>query len=290
MQRFLKTTSVLPPRSPSANRSTNAELWHDKSAAILSYAKQVRNRELINCARRIIARAYRQMGVLLREFDGRGKSSKNVVRLDFARRPTRREAAAAANITPTQQEMAMRIAEITLSDFEETVESSDDVPGPTALARLSRSALRTTDSSKTETMRTHTSKAELAAQWRRRFEVDLMDSIVRLGRTMAAMASHDAANRCDIAQVARKLYAEHSDHLAKAIDCVAQLRVGVEKTETHSSERHGSAVAPCVSLNMCLPALFDVVNPAAAGRGVARATSTLRASFSRTSSASLGGS
>ncbi len=43
--------------------------WADKAQALASYAKQANNREMYNTALRIIARAYRRCGQLLKEIE-----------------------------------------------------------------------------------------------------------------------------------------------------------------------------------------------------------------------------
>ncbi|MGO8915282.1 MAG: hypothetical protein ACLQJR_05190 [Stellaceae bacterium] len=118
-------------------RVDEAAAWADKAAALSSYARQVRDRELEAMARRIRARAIRRCGELLRlipECRGRRRD----LRPDRAV-GARTQAATDAGLSESQYKLAIRLSKIEAIEFEAAIEA----PNPPGCARLAgRAALR----------------------------------------------------------------------------------------------------------------------------------------------------
>jgi hypothetical protein len=123
--------------------------WQDKAAAIASYARQANDHMLENYARRIQARAARQCGKLLSEYDAR--RSKNVGTVVLSRSaaedrfetvritsPSRTQAANEAGLSERQRITATRIARVPDEKFEAAVE----VEKPLTLTKIADLAPR----------------------------------------------------------------------------------------------------------------------------------------------------
>src|SRR5262249_450125 len=107
----------------------------NKMAALASYARQLRDRELENCALRIKNRAARRTGELLLEIArASGRQPKNGGALP---RFTRTQAARDGGLSIHQQRTALGIARIPEVVFEGHVES-EHPPGTSALVRITR--------------------------------------------------------------------------------------------------------------------------------------------------------
>jgi hypothetical protein len=118
-------------------RVDEARAWSDRAAAIASYARQAKDDELENHARRIRARAVRRMGELLLNYDARGGDrSKNATPPIFAP-PSRAQAAAAAGVSKHESIQATRIASLPSERFEAAIEARK-VPGSVKLAQMAR--------------------------------------------------------------------------------------------------------------------------------------------------------
>ena len=101
--------------------------WADKAEALASYARQAKNKTLLETAQRIQVRALRRCGELIREIE-----PKSGARTDLepdAAAGTRSQAARDAGLSPRQQATTLRIASVPAEQFEVQVESS---PPPTA--------------------------------------------------------------------------------------------------------------------------------------------------------------
>lgn len=90
--------------------------WADRAEALSSYARQINDATLRALADRIQARAVRRAGELLKPFDGRGNSNGSDT-------ISQRQAAKQANLSLRQQRTAVRVADISPEEFEQTVES-----------------------------------------------------------------------------------------------------------------------------------------------------------------------
>ena len=105
--------------------------WADKAAALVSYAKQAKDKTLQNHAQRIQLRALRRVGELLAEIEpskgGRPKATDGTV----SSLSDRQQAAQDAGLSERQHATALRIAHVPEQQFEEQVESS---PAPTVTA------------------------------------------------------------------------------------------------------------------------------------------------------------
>jgi hypothetical protein len=106
--------------------------WSDKAAALASYAKQAKDDELLNHARRIQIRAVDRMGELLKAIPAQpGKRTDLEPGRDA---PTRLQTGAGAGLSKDQAVTAVRVNNVPRDAFERQVES--DKPATiTALAR-----------------------------------------------------------------------------------------------------------------------------------------------------------
>ena len=116
--------------------------WSDKAVALASYARQMRDQELVNLAKRIHGRAVRRCGELLREVDGWGEhwKPKRESRKDgtvLSSPPTRKELADSAGLSERQQKTAIQVARVPEADFEAAVES-EDPPSVTKLGEMGK--------------------------------------------------------------------------------------------------------------------------------------------------------
>jgi hypothetical protein len=106
--------------------------WANRMEALSSYAAQSEDgTELRKMCDRIQARAIRQCGKLLREFDGRKALTQKAAEGLLSRR----EAAEQAGLSDRQQKSAGRVANVPEAKFERLVES-DNPPSVTKLAQL----------------------------------------------------------------------------------------------------------------------------------------------------------
>ena len=96
--------------------------------------------------------------------------------------------------------------------------------------------------SRSETRTTHTSEADLAEMWRKRFIGDLLDGLVSLGSTIMSMESHTKARHGDADGVVEMIfYAENVRHLPavrKAIDFVELFKSALKKAERAKPRLH----------------------------------------------------
>jgi hypothetical protein len=106
--------------------------WADRAAALASYARQANDPELLNFANRIRARAFRKVGELLLEYDGRGRAKSGGPPIF-----SRGEAAGAAGISRHTALTAVRVAQVPQDQFETLVESPKP-PGTTRLAEVGK--------------------------------------------------------------------------------------------------------------------------------------------------------
>lgn len=113
--------------------------WSDKAVALASYARQVRDHELVTLAQRINGRAVRRCGELLREADGRGEHRKSKTTGDdsSSKPPSRKDLAKSAGMSERQQATATQVARIPEEEFEEAIES-ESPPSVTKLAEMGK--------------------------------------------------------------------------------------------------------------------------------------------------------
>lgn len=118
--------------------------WADKAIALASYARQCKDEDLINLAKRIHGRAIRRCGQLMKELEpkhGANTPPRNGAKGPEADRAgtrpiqvlTRKAAGEAAGLSDSQRKTAIRVANVPAEDFERQVES-DDPPTVTKLA------------------------------------------------------------------------------------------------------------------------------------------------------------
>jgi hypothetical protein len=113
--------------------------WSDRAAALASYARQSRDRELEAMAKRIRARAVRRAGELLQDIPTcRGRRFD--LRPDLEAVGARTQAARQAGMSVSQQKTAVRLAKIPADEFEAAVEAADP-PGLAGRAALRPPAL-----------------------------------------------------------------------------------------------------------------------------------------------------
>ena len=136
----------LPERYEAAKRAVaechrvdECKEWSDRAVALASYARPVRDHELVTLAQRINGRAVRRCGELLREADGRGehRKSKTDGGDSSSNPPSRKELAESAGISERQQVTATRVARIPEDEFEAAVDSPDP-PSVTKLAEMGK--------------------------------------------------------------------------------------------------------------------------------------------------------
>jgi hypothetical protein len=97
--------------------------WHDKAAALASYAKQAKDDELRQMAVRIQARAIHRAGELLKEIEP-GQGARDGKRQEGDLPPlTRTQAAENAGLSEHQRKTALRIAGLSREEFESAIES-----------------------------------------------------------------------------------------------------------------------------------------------------------------------
>ena len=136
----------LPERYEAAKRAVaechrvdECKEWSDRAVALASYARQMRDQELVNLAKRINGRAVRRCGELLREADGRGehRKSRTVPGHSSSKPPSRKELAKSAGLSEYQQATATQVARIPEEEFEAAVES-EDPPSVKKLAEMGK--------------------------------------------------------------------------------------------------------------------------------------------------------
>jgi hypothetical protein len=120
------------------SRIDECKSWSDKAAALASYARQAKDQSLCVMAERIHARAVRRCGELLKQVPS-GQGSKNQYGELRDGSVTRQEAARNAGLSERQKVMALRVASVLGSTFEDLVES-DSPPNVTRFAELGRNA------------------------------------------------------------------------------------------------------------------------------------------------------
>jgi hypothetical protein len=114
--------------------------WNDKAAALASYARQAGDFQLENMARRLRARAYRRMGIMLGEIeDGRHNApGRPAVKPQGPHvKSGRRGAGEAAGLSRHQIRNAVRVSAVPHDQFERAVES-DRPPSIEALAQAGK--------------------------------------------------------------------------------------------------------------------------------------------------------
>lgn len=123
------TTSATLPQKYTAVTKALAECvrideckdWSDKSAALASYARQAKDRDLLRMAKRIQARAMRRVGELLKEV-APGRNQHDAGACGDA--PTSRsDAAHRAGLSRDQKVTALRVASVPEIEFERQIES-----------------------------------------------------------------------------------------------------------------------------------------------------------------------
>lgn len=132
------STAKLPATYAAAKRAISqcasideCKDWSDKAAALASYAKQAKDSQLEQMARRIRARATRRAGELLRQVGSHG--GKRNEQVDGAVHLTRSRAALDAGLSERQAKTAQRLANVPDEVFEEMVESNATI---TAIAEI----------------------------------------------------------------------------------------------------------------------------------------------------------
>lgn len=111
--------------------------WADKAAALASYARQQRDKSLVNLAMRVQVRATRRIGELLAEFDGRGRPAEN--KDGTVPNLSQEDAADRAGLSERQRKTAGRVAKVPTAQFEALVEG-DEPPTVGELAELGKAS------------------------------------------------------------------------------------------------------------------------------------------------------
>ena len=111
--------------------------WADKAAALASYAKQANDDELMKMATRIRDRAIRRAGELLKQIAPAKNQHAASARVG-ARPSSRKEAAAAAGLSPHQHKQAIRVADVPEREFESQVESNK----PPTISQLAQQGIK----------------------------------------------------------------------------------------------------------------------------------------------------
>jgi hypothetical protein len=114
------------------SRIDECQTWANKAEAMASYARQSEDTTLHKMADRIQARAIRRCGELLKQIE----PAKN----QHGRAPTRAQAAEDAGLSEHQRKTALRVANVSMDEFERQVEG-DNPPTVTALADQGRKTL-----------------------------------------------------------------------------------------------------------------------------------------------------
>jgi hypothetical protein len=97
--------------------------WHDKAAALASYAKQAKDDELRQMALRVQARAIHRAGELLQEIPPAYGANQNIRAGDHLNVITRAQAAEDAGLSEHQRKTALRVAGLSREEFENAIES-----------------------------------------------------------------------------------------------------------------------------------------------------------------------
>jgi hypothetical protein len=118
-------------------RVDEAKDWADRAAALASYARQIENKELETYCRRILDRAVRRCGEILRTVQPARGANQNISDGDDTKVLTRKDAAGQAGLSERQRVSALRVANVPANEFEELVEG-DNPPTVTALADMGR--------------------------------------------------------------------------------------------------------------------------------------------------------
>ncbi len=111
--------------------------WKDKAAAIASYAKQAEDYTLLDTAKRIMGRAVRRMGEILREVEPKpgARTDKEPCAGNGTRSVSRKSIAEEAGLSKRQKDDALRVAAIPEAKFERLIEAAKP-PTVTELAKI----------------------------------------------------------------------------------------------------------------------------------------------------------
>ena len=117
-------------------RLDECKTWSDKAAALAVYAKQAKDEQLTNDAKRIRARAVDRMGELLNEIPP-ASGMRTDLELGGSASP-RSQAATQAGLSPDQVKNALRVHNVPRDDFDRQVEGDH----PPTIAELARQGTR----------------------------------------------------------------------------------------------------------------------------------------------------
>ena len=109
--------------------------WANKAEALASYARQADDDTLRKMADRIQARAVRRCGELLKQYNSQGRRTDQLS--EGIHDKSQREAADDAGVSPYQELTAVRVANVSSSDFEDALEG-DDPATVTKLAEMGK--------------------------------------------------------------------------------------------------------------------------------------------------------
>jgi hypothetical protein len=133
--RFPATYEQAKVALASCQKIDECQTWANKAEALASYAKMADDDSLRTMADRIQARAVRRMGILLKEYDGRGRPSAENVEGDH--NISQAEAARGAGISDHQRAQAVRVANVPDAEFDAAIEG-DNPATVTALAEIGK--------------------------------------------------------------------------------------------------------------------------------------------------------
>lgn len=105
------------------SRVDECKEWHDKAMALASYAKQARDRKMLDMAVRIQARAIDRAGKLLKQIEkgtGGQPYQKGKISTRGGTPPSRTQAARDAGLSDDQRKKALRVASVP-EDVKETI-------------------------------------------------------------------------------------------------------------------------------------------------------------------------
>ena len=122
------------------SRIDECQQWANKAEALASYAKQAKDDQLRNLAKRIQARAIRRCGELLKQVEP-AKNQHDANARDGTVPSTRTQAATDAGLSERQRKTALRVASVD----DETFNTAIDAPVPptiTELAEWGRASLK----------------------------------------------------------------------------------------------------------------------------------------------------
>jgi hypothetical protein len=133
--RFPATYEQAKVALASCQKIDECQTWANKAEALASYAKMADDESLRTMADRIQARAVRRMGILLKEYDGRGRPSADNV--EGNHNISQAEAAKHAGISDHQRAQAVRVANVSDAEFVAATEG-DNPATVTALAEMGK--------------------------------------------------------------------------------------------------------------------------------------------------------